>query len=131
LRTYLPTVFKRIASVIAEIEFVPWRLPGVQQLTELEDLLAPPNPEARIRAVPPMNAQRFYVSAASQAICFLDSLQSYQRSNLRHIVIHEDKKSVALPQYHLYGLVPYLEELKRLHIERNINLWNPVHVKSS
>jgi hypothetical protein len=98
----------------------------VQQLTEPEDLLAPPNPEAWKYTTPILTGKRFYVFAALQAIRFLDSLQCHQRSSLRHIIIHENKKSVALPKCHLHALVPCLERLKDLHIERPIDLWNIV-----
>jgi hypothetical protein len=120
---------KHIASTIVDLEVLPWQLPAEPELTALNDLLGTPDLQEWAYVIPKLTGQRFYVSAASQAIRILGNLQSHQRRNLRHIVIQEDRKCVALPQCHIHGLLPYLEESKGLHIERKVDLWNTVYAK--
>lgn len=66
----------------------------------------------------------YYVSATSLAIGFLHGSSDKQRQHVRHLIINEDKKSVALPECHAFGLVPYLQELPKLCVDRHVDIMN-------
>ncbi|KAK2760589.1 hypothetical protein CKAH01_05275 [Colletotrichum kahawae] len=57
-------------------------------------------------------------SAAATAISFLQSLPVKDRMQLRSIVLNEDRESVALPESHGQGLIPFCKENAALRIER-------------
>ncbi|KAF1940299.1 hypothetical protein EJ02DRAFT_231876 [Clathrospora elynae] len=44
---------------------------------------------------------------------------------MRQMVL-QDKKSVALPQSHIQGLIPYFRQLPKLRCIRRVDLWNTV-----
>jgi hypothetical protein len=62
-------------------------------------------------------------SAAAAAIQFLRSLPDSIRSLVRNVVLCESKYSVAYPQSHVQGLIPFCVENPNLHITRNVGLW--------
>lgn len=68
---------------------------------------------------------RHYLSAASLAIRFLDSIPA-QREHIRNIVLEEDHGCIAFSECHGLGLIPFCKENAGLHIERRANLWRSV-----
>ncbi|KAB5580332.1 hypothetical protein GE09DRAFT_1255099 [Coniochaeta sp. 2T2.1] len=64
-------------------------------------------------------------SAAAAAINFLESIPD-SRAQFRNIVLHEDRISVAFPQCHVRGLVPFCHENPDLRIERRVSLWRNI-----
>ena len=42
---------------------------------------------------------------------------------MRKIVLHEDRRSVAHPECHVLGLIPFCVQNPQLHIERRVNMW--------
>ena len=42
---------------------------------------------------------------------------------IRKIVLHEDRRSVAHPECHALGLIPFCVQNPRLYVERRVNLW--------
>jgi len=62
-------------------------------------------------------------SAAAAAIHFLNSLPLATRTQLRKMVVHEDRLSVCCPASHVRGLVPFCRENPALRIERRVDLW--------
>ncbi|KAI8949874.1 hypothetical protein F4801DRAFT_382009 [Xylaria longipes] len=65
-------------------------------------------------------------SAASVAIKFLHDTPISTRKYIRKIVIHEDRGSVACPESHAKGLIPFCVENPLLRIERRLDLWRTV-----
>lgn len=65
-------------------------------------------------------------SAASTAINFLQSLPVKGRMQLRSIVLNEDRESIALPESHGQGLIPFCKENAALRIERRVDLWRNI-----
>jgi len=65
-------------------------------------------------------------SAAAAAAHFLISLSPTNRQHTRKIVVHEDHFSVARPECHAQGLVPFCQENPALRIERRSNLWKTI-----
>jgi hypothetical protein len=45
-------------------------------------------------------------------------------------VFHEDRKSFASPECHMQGLMPYLQSMGSLGIERRVDLWTSVYINS-
>ncbi|KAI1198216.1 hypothetical protein F5X97DRAFT_299722 [Nemania serpens] len=70
--------------------------------------------------------KKCYFSAAAVAIKFLHETAVSTRRHLRKIVIHEDHVSVAHPECHAKGLIPFCLENPSLRIERRLDLWHTV-----
>ncbi|KAJ8132176.1 hypothetical protein O1611_g1446 [Lasiodiplodia mahajangana] len=68
--------------------------------------------------------RRYYFSAAAVAIKFLQETPSSTRSSIRKIILHEDRVSVAWPECHAKGLIPFCLEHPLLYIERRVDLWH-------
>ncbi|KAI1736120.1 hypothetical protein F4680DRAFT_275040 [Xylaria scruposa] len=68
--------------------------------------------------------RRYYFSAAAVAIKFLQETPSSTRSSIRKIVLHEDRVSVAWPECHAKGFIPFCLEHPLLYIERRVDLWH-------
>ncbi|KID99212.1 hypothetical protein MAJ_04694, partial [Metarhizium majus ARSEF 297] len=66
---------------------------------------------------------KFSFSAASKAIRFLSECPEQVRMQLRRICLHETATSVAFPECHALGLIPFCQENPCLYIERRVNLW--------
>ncbi|KAI1170363.1 hypothetical protein F4777DRAFT_569529 [Nemania sp. FL0916] len=62
-------------------------------------------------------------SAAAVAIKFLHDTPIPTRKYIRKIVIHEDRTSVASPEFHAKGLIPFCVENASLRIERRLDMW--------
>ncbi|KAF6840977.1 hypothetical protein CMUS01_03750 [Colletotrichum musicola] len=67
---------------------------------------------------------KFRFSAAAAAIHFLQYLPATLRAQLRSIVLNEDHESVAKPQCHILGLIPFCQDNPLLRVERRVSLWN-------
>ena len=65
----------------------------------------------------------FHSSAAAVAIHFLKSLPQSTRLTIRKIVLHEDRRSVAHPECHALGLIPFCVQNPQLCVERRVNIW--------
>ena len=65
-------------------------------------------------------------SAAAAAIHFLSSIPSALRLQIRNLLLLEDHESVAHPECHALGLIPFCMENSRLHVERRVSLWRNV-----
>lgn len=67
---------------------------------------------------------RFSVAAA--AIHFFKSVPQNTCLRVRNVVLHEDRTSVARPECHVLGLIPFCLKTPQLHIERRVNMWRNV-----
>ncbi|KAI1105308.1 hypothetical protein F4804DRAFT_304495 [Jackrogersella minutella] len=73
--------------------------------------------------------EKYCFSAAAASIQFLGSLPASTRAHIRRIVLHENDISVAYPECHALGLIPFCQENPRLRIERRVNLWTNVFLR--
>ncbi|KAL8768402.1 MAG: hypothetical protein Q9209_005308 [Squamulea sp. 1 TL-2023] len=71
----------------------------------------------------PWERVRWRFSAAAAAIHFFKSVSHSTFLTIRKVVLHEDRQSVAHPECHMLGLVPFCLQNPQLHIERRVNLW--------
>ncbi|KAF2440054.1 hypothetical protein P171DRAFT_435873 [Karstenula rhodostoma CBS 690.94] len=69
---------------------------------------------------------RWRFSAAATAIRFLGSLALPTRKHLRQIILLEDHESIAKPESHARGLIPFCQENPRLRVDRRVNLWKSI-----
>ncbi|KAJ3577370.1 hypothetical protein NPX13_g3194 [Xylaria arbuscula] len=70
--------------------------------------------------------RRYYFSAAAVAVKFLQETPSSTRSFIRKIILHEDRVSVAWPECHAKGFIPFCLEHPLLYIERQVDLWHTI-----
>jgi hypothetical protein len=66
---------------------------------------------------------KYTYSAASSAIRFFESLSPRTRAQIRDVVLREDYESVAFPEDHARGLIPFCVENKQLRVKRYVSLW--------
>ncbi|KAH7304766.1 hypothetical protein B0I35DRAFT_484324 [Stachybotrys elegans] len=69
---------------------------------------------------------KYRFSAASAAIAFLSRFPSHLRTHLRRIYLDENAVSVAYPETHALGFIPYCQENPRLRIKRRVDMWRTV-----
>lgn len=62
-------------------------------------------------------------SAAAVAVWFLASLPRPERMYMRRIVLLESRVSVAHPECHARGLIPFCRDNPLLRVERRVELW--------
>ncbi|KAL8840901.1 MAG: hypothetical protein Q9170_001165 [Blastenia crenularia] len=62
-------------------------------------------------------------SAAATAIHFLKSLSQGICLGVKNVVLHEDRRSVAEPECHVLGFIPFCLQNPQLHVERRVNMW--------
>ncbi|KAI1162069.1 hypothetical protein F5B18DRAFT_411084 [Nemania serpens] len=98
---------------------MPWTIPTEDELTyAIRKSLKPTWQTGTVIG------KKCYFSAAAVAIQFLHETAASTRRHLRKIVIHEDHVSVAHPECHAKGLVPFCRENPFLYIERRLDLWH-------
>ncbi|KAK4201159.1 hypothetical protein QBC40DRAFT_278634 [Triangularia verruculosa] len=104
----------------------PWSIPTEDELDTIGARLPTRKQKApaALRNMWQDHPGRFRFSAAAAAIHFLSSLPAATRKYMRTIRLCEDRVSVAHPECHIRGLVPYCLENPALRIERRADLWN-------
>ena len=65
-------------------------------------------------------------SAATAAIHWLRSIPLELRLQLRDLLLLEDHESVAHPECHGLGFIPFCVENSRLHVERRVSQWRSI-----
>ncbi|KAJ3530883.1 hypothetical protein NM208_g9123 [Fusarium decemcellulare] len=75
--------------------------------------------------------EKLYFSAAAIAIRFLNLLPQHQRLHVRNIIINEDRLAVGHPEGHALGLIPFCRENPRLKVERRVNLWRNLLLRTA
>ena len=113
-------------STIANTQWRPWILPTDEQIITVRDLFETSNSIGWPNYKNELPDLRYFQSAASQAIRFLDALQPHYRKQMRSMKILEEEKCVALPECHLRGLFHFLDEIPALSVVRHIDLWHCV-----
>ncbi|KAG9186725.1 hypothetical protein G6011_09833 [Alternaria panax] len=114
-----------------------WKLPSDDELAKLEVLICIPAPTDEDQpttndGIPYFSDvaehlgvanMRWYFSAASIAIDFLQKLPREQRQNMQTIILNEDFKAFSRPRCHVRGLISFCLESSNLRIERRIGLF--------
>ncbi|KAI4614567.1 hypothetical protein J4E83_007221 [Alternaria metachromatica] len=123
--------FKRLANLLPDSE--PWCIPTLEDVRKMLVFMPagvprPPNALMLGRALSDeteafWSGEKQRSSAASLAIHFLSHVSREARLEMRKVVLHEDRKSVAWPESHARGLVQFCQENKKLRIERRVDLW--------
>ncbi|KAI4937305.1 uncharacterized protein J4E92_002035 [Alternaria infectoria] len=105
----------------------PWMLPSEDDISDMVELIEPVSVEASY-SKPWLywDQEQYRFSAATAAIHFLESMPAETRLAMRNLVLHEDHESVAWPECHGRGLIPFCQENSDLHIERRISLWRTI-----
>ncbi|EXF76433.1 hypothetical protein CFIO01_11820 [Colletotrichum fioriniae PJ7] len=110
----------RTASCAARVR--EWDIPTAPDLKEMSSWIAEDKRLlSSIRHGSDGSVYRF--SAAASAIRYLQSIPAAMRAQLRKIVLVEDYRSVAHPESHARGLIPFCRENPLLRVERRVNLW--------
>ncbi|KAL8899406.1 MAG: hypothetical protein Q9207_006219 [Kuettlingeria erythrocarpa] len=113
-----------------------WIIPSEDELAQIQTSLGPSLIDLRWSArtgldlpdSPPSGGEpwdivRWRFSAAAAAILFFNSILQGTCLGIRNVVLHEDRQSVAHPECHVLGLIPFCLQNPRLHIERRVNVW--------
>jgi hypothetical protein len=99
----------------------PWCIPKAE---DIEKLLAVTGTRPQI---PWYHRQVNYnFSAASNAIRFLRSVRPNLIQHIREIILLEDRESVATPECHIKGLIPFCRANSTLRIHRIASLWTNI-----
>jgi hypothetical protein len=114
---------------------VLWSMPSDAELTSMERLLTDPGTPAAFNAEYPEALRayhdcaleyrrvKWYFSATTVAIDFLERLPREDRMRLRCLVLEEKCRSVANPECHAEGLIPFCRENKDLRITMTASIW--------
>ncbi|RSL72429.1 hypothetical protein CEP53_001131 [Fusarium sp. AF-6] len=112
--------------------YEPWDIPSKSELTAMGSELDDKHVWSRMNRWHKEDdekqryREKFRFSAVAIAIRFLNSLPIHQRLQLRKMAVHEDHVSVAHPQRHARGLIPFCRENPRLRIERRVDVPNAI-----
>ena len=101
----------------------PWTIPSENELLRLNTAYEFPWGERFWERI------EWRYSAVTAAIRFLRSWPCTV-SGTRHIVLHEDRPSVAHPECHAIGLIPFCLEYPQIRIERRVNIWRNLLIAS-
>jgi hypothetical protein len=119
-----PIFCEKMSSTGTNVQWLPWVILTEAQLSELRDLFESPNPLTWYKFDKGIPGLRYYESATSHAIQFLSIFNASYLLKLRPVVIHEDRKSAAMPKFHAHGLIEHLQRLPNLRIEHRMDMWN-------
>lgn len=121
-----------------------WMIPSEDELVRIDAGRGPPSGDLRSRArqrvnltdspLPavegePWDRVKWRFSAAAAAIHFFKSISPDTCLGIRNVVLHEDRQSVAHPECHALGLIPFCLQNPQLHIERRVNVWRVLFVR--
>ncbi|KAL8927295.1 MAG: hypothetical protein Q9208_002472 [Pyrenodesmia sp. 3 TL-2023] len=121
-----------------------WMIPSEDELARIDRGLGPPYTDlqslARERVVltdsplpvvggEPWDRVKWRFSAAAAAVHFFKSVSQNTCLGIRNVVLHEDRQSVAHPECHVLGLIPFCIQNPQLHIERRVNVWRVLLVR--
>ena len=113
-----------IRSTLIHSVPTPWKIVSEDEVLEMDKVMPVPDRRVERREFWKRVYQRW--SACAVAIQFLQSNSPSTRLQIRNIVLEEDRPSVAFPECHALGLIPFCLENPRLYIERRLNLWRTV-----
>ena len=96
----------------------PWSIPDIVEMERLADIVnvEPERPDY-------WSSTRYCFSAVHAALRFLQSIPATTCEMIRKVILLEDRPSVAYPQCHGRGLIPFCQTHKELCFERIVDLW--------
>ena len=98
----------------------PWTIPSEDELAQIYTTLGP---SYHYHESNSWERVQWRFSAAAAAIHFFKSVSLSTCLGIRNVVLHEDRLSVAHPECHVLGLIPFCLQNPQLHIERRVNMW--------
>ena len=103
----------------------PWMIPSEEELSKIDSILGTPFCGDDCACKGKFWEQiRWRFSAAAVALRFFGSMSPYPLSTIRTVILNEDKQSIADPESHMVGLVPFCIQNPYMHIERRVNMWS-------
>ena len=104
----------------------PWIIPSESLVLEMRKLIRgrPVNAEFEPKGFWKRIKWRF--SAASASIRFLNSIPNNVRLQIRKMSLNEDHPSIANPECHMLGLIPFCLQNPQMFVERRVDLWRTV-----
>ena len=112
----------------------PWTIPSKDEFAQMDKILGQSLYEVRTSFnsytanLACWERVRWRFSAAAVAIHFFKSITQSTCLGIRNVVLHEDRDSVAQPDCHALGLIPFCLQNPHLHIERRVNIWRSLLV---
>ncbi|KAI4652689.1 uncharacterized protein J4E79_008996 [Alternaria viburni] len=88
-----------------------------RELQQLADVTVTPDRVERVK---------YCLSAAACAIRFLRSLRAETREHVRNVELIENRESIAFPECHGRGFIPFCREQPKLRVHRRVSLWRNV-----
>lgn len=114
-----------VANELASLNLLPWSIPSETQVAEISRIL-----KTYYDATSFDTHHEYRLSAAAVAIRFFKITPYNTRLQIRNVIVNEDRISIANPECHAVGLIPFCLENPWLHIERRVSLWRnafPAH----
>ncbi|KAH0421845.1 hypothetical protein CcaCcLH18_13195 [Colletotrichum camelliae] len=108
--------------LVAQCKIDHWDIPSVDDMEYLKSCQLE-NSTFVSRVTRLRDRTRYRFSAAAAAIHVIRSLPITVRMHLRRVILEEDRESVAEPQCHAMGLIPFCKENPLLRVERRVSLW--------
>ncbi|KAL6720944.1 hypothetical protein ACLMJK_000044 [Lecanora helva] len=96
----------------------PWSIPTEHERARISTLEENPHRDNSF-----WKRVRWRFSATSAAIYFFKFISHTAGLGLRKVVLHEDRLSVAHPESHALGLIPFCSRWQELRVERRVNVW--------
>jgi hypothetical protein len=118
------------AHALVSLRYVPWQVPTAADNEEIVKVFGPATYSAEPGFFDTTDKTMFRISAAAAAVHFLQSIAKPVREQLRQIVVFEDHPSVAYPECHAQGLIPFCQENPFLHVERQVSLWRNIFLRN-
>ena len=114
----------RLARLLA-LDPSPWAIPSEDEVAEMENIVRFPHSmffdenDKHFQR----NCIRHRFSAAAVAIRFFESTSPQTMLQIRKVLLHEDRESIAYPAAHGMGLVKLCLASPQLQIERRVSVW--------
>ncbi|KAF2875462.1 hypothetical protein BDV95DRAFT_602892 [Massariosphaeria phaeospora] len=105
---------------------VRWSIPTEAELSCMENLLTEPASPEDFDCASDYRGLKWYFSAAAVAIRFLGDLPREERLLVRKIILKEEVRSVANPECHSEGLVPFCTENLKMRVEMRASTWTNI-----
>ncbi|VUC29268.1 unnamed protein product [Clonostachys rosea] len=119
---------------LVSFEINPWDIPLECEFDDILKDAAWVDPDKRAYAYERclrIDNGKYRFSAAATAIYFLHRIIPETRCLIQNILIYEDYRSVAFPECHALGLIPFCQENPSLRIIQRASLWGNIFLSST